>query len=59
MLNQREEECVMSRNAYHLYGNFGEHFQASGTGVTFFRTENSDGIEIYHLQNKRFWTIGN
>ena len=37
----------MSRNAYHLYGNFGEHFQASGTGVTFFRTENSDGIEIY------------
>ena len=49
----------MSRNAYHLYGNFGEHFQASGRGVTFFRTENSDGIEIYHLQDKRFWTIGN
>ena len=42
---------MMSRNAYHLYGNFGEHFPTSGTGVTFFRTENSDGIEIYHLQN--------
>ena len=41
----------MSRNAYHLYGNFGEHFPTSGTGVTVFRTENSDGIEIYHLQN--------
>ena len=41
----------MSRGAYHLYGNFGEHFPTSGTGVTFFRTENRDGIEIYHLQN--------
>ena len=45
------EECVMSRNAYHLYGNFGEHFPTSGTGVTFFVLKTVMGLKytIYKI----------
>ena len=39
-----------SLSAYHLYGNFSEKFPSNGTGI-FFGTENSNGIELYHLQN--------
>ena len=37
-------------SAYHLYGNFGEKFPSSDTGI-FLGTENRNGIELYHLQN--------
>ena len=37
-------------SAYHLYGNFGENFLSSGTGI-FFGTENRNGIDLYPVQN--------
>ena len=41
----------MSRNAYHLYGNFGEHFPTSGTGVAFFVLKTVMGLKykIYKI----------
>ena len=44
-------------SAYHLYGNFGENFPSSGTGI-FFGTENRNGIDLYPLQNTgKFFTF--
>ena len=33
-----------------MYRNFGEYVPTNGTGI-FFRTENRNGINFYHLQN--------
>ena len=43
-----DKELYSTLSAYHLYGNFGEKFPSNGTGI-FFRTENRNGIELYHL----------
>ena len=42
---------VLNQRAYHFYGNFGQDFPTNSSSIFFFRTENRNKVDLYHLQN--------